>query len=183
VGSGKKLAPKDDVARGLLLRGSLFVHLDPREDGVELPEVLRNEPHLMLQLGLDLPVPIPDLRVDARGISGTLSFARAPFRCVIPWHAVYAICGEDGRGMVWPDSMPLEVEDEVLRELGRKEPLGLRLLEGGAAAAAASEEAPDDCIDWDLIPPPPVDDSAQNSWEPVEAVAADVKPRHLRLVK
>lgn len=168
------------MARGLLLHGPLFVHLDPREDGVELPDSLSNEPHVMLQIGLDLPVPIPDLRVDTRGICGTLSFARSPFRCVIPWSAVYAICGEDGRGMVWPDSMPLEVEDEVLRELGRKEPLGLRLLEGGAALA--SKEEPDDCIDWDSIPPPPAD-AAQNTWEPVEVVASDAKPSHLRLVK
>ena len=179
MGTGKTLAPKEDVARGLLLRGSLFVHLDPREEGVELPESLHNEPHVMLQLGLDLPVPIPDLRVDVRGISGTLSFARLPFRCVIPWAAVYAICGEDGRGMVWPDSMPSEVEDEVLRELGRKEPLGLRLLEGGAARA--SEEQPDDCIDWDMIPPPPEDVSADSRWESVDA--ADGKRPHLRLVK
>ena len=82
--------------------------------------------------------------------------------------------------MVWPDSMPLEVEDEVLRELGRKEPLGLRLLEGGAALA--SKEEPDDCIDWDSVPPPPAD-AAQNTWEPVEVVASDAKPSHLRLVK
>lgn len=177
---GKKLAPKENVARGLLLHGPLFVHLDPREDGVELPESLSHEPHVMLQLGLDLPVPIPDLRVDRRGISGTLSFARIPFRCVIPWSAVYAICGEDGRGMVWPDSMPLEVEDEVLRELGRKEPLGLRVLQGGAVAEVSQEES-DDSIDWDSVPPPP-EDSA-NVWEPVDAVASSKKPSHLRLVK
>ncbi|MFK8004260.1 MAG: hypothetical protein AB8H86_32140 [Polyangiales bacterium] len=168
------------MARGLLLHGPLFVHLDPREDGVELPDSLSDEPHVMLQVGLDLPVPIPDLRVDRRGISGTLSFARSPFRCVVPWSAVYAICGEDGRGMVWPDSMPLEVEDEVLRELGRKEPLGLRLLEGGAAAQPSAEE-PDDCIDWDSVPPPPED--ANSTWEPVDAVASPAKPSHLRLVK
>ena len=131
MGSEGELPRKEDVARGLLLRGNLFVHLDPSEDGVILPDSIRNQPQVMLQLGLDMPLPIPDLRVDDVGITGTLSFRRSPFYCVIPWSSVYAICGDDGRGMVWPESMPDELDDEVERELGRKAPPGLRVVDGG----------------------------------------------------
>src|SRR5262249_11337100 len=53
--------------------------------------------------------PIPDLRLDDDGMSCTLSFSRAGFFCVVPWSTVFAMVGEDGRGMVWPDDVPAEV--------------------------------------------------------------------------
>jgi hypothetical protein len=42
-------------------------------------------------------------------MSCTLSFNRSPFYCVVPWPSVFAMVGEDGRGMVWPDEMPPEL--------------------------------------------------------------------------
>ncbi|MEM9864116.1 MAG: hypothetical protein AAF938_21130 [Myxococcota bacterium] len=131
---------KEDIARALMLRGNLFVHLDPRGDSVLLPDHLKKQPQVLLQVGLDMPVPIPDLRVDDEGISGTLSFNRTPFGCAVPWDSVFALGGDDGRGMVWPESMPPEVEAEVDREAGRKPPLGLRVVEGGDAAVSSSAE-------------------------------------------
>ncbi|MGD8860889.1 MAG: ClpXP protease specificity-enhancing factor SspB [Myxococcales bacterium] len=115
----RRLPNKKDVARALLLKGSLFVHLDPRAEGVVVPPWLKNQPQLVLQVGLDLAVPIPDLRVDDGGVYGTLSFSRQPFTCVVPWDAVFAAVGDDGRGMVWPDSMPKEIAAEVEREARR----------------------------------------------------------------
>ena len=112
--------PKKDVARALLLRGSLFVHLDPRAEGVVVPEFLKDQPQLVLQLGLDMPVPIPDLKVGDEGVHATLSFQRSPFTCEVPWDAVFAMAGDDGRGMVWPESMPPEIIAEVEREAGRR---------------------------------------------------------------
>src|SRR5580704_1000031 len=56
-----------------------------------------------------MPVPIPDVRVDDEGMSCTLSFNRSPFFCVVPWSSVYAMVGDDGRGMVWPEDVPPEV--------------------------------------------------------------------------
>ncbi|MFW2387345.1 MAG: hypothetical protein ACN4G0_03360 [Polyangiales bacterium] len=118
----KPLPPKLDVARYLLAQGSLFVHLDPRMDVVVVPEWYRSEPQLVLQIGFDMPVPIADLQVDAQGIFGTLSFNRSPFTCRIDWEAVFALAGDDGRGMVWPDSMPDEISEEIEREAGREPP-------------------------------------------------------------
>ena len=118
----KPLPPKLDVARYLLAQGSVFVHLDPRMDTVAVPQWYRSEPQLVLQIGFDMPVPIRDLEVDADGVYGTLSFNRTPFTCEIPWEAVFALAGDDGRGMVWPDSMPHEISEEIEREAGREPP-------------------------------------------------------------
>ena len=114
------LPAKIEVARYLLSQGSLFVHLDPRAEGVVVPEWYRREPQLVLQIGFDMPVPIPDLEVDSEGIYGTLSFNRSPFTCHVLWDAVFALAGDDGRGMVWPDSMPDEIAREIEREVGNE---------------------------------------------------------------
>ena len=118
----KPLPPKLDVARYLLAQGSVFVHLDPRVDTVLVPQWYRSEPQLVLQIGFDMPVPIRDLQVDEDGIYGTLSFNRSPFTCHVQWDAVFALAGDDGRGMVWPDSMPQEITQEIEREAGREPP-------------------------------------------------------------
>lgn len=115
-----ELPSKRDVARALLLKGSVYVHLDPRRDSVIVPERFRSQPQLVLQIGLELPVPIPDLRVDDEGVVGTLSFKREALRCSIPWQAVFALVGKDGRGMVWDDSMPREIAEEVEAERALK---------------------------------------------------------------
>lgn len=124
--------PKKDVARALLLRGSVFVYLDPRKRTVRVPPWLAEQPQLVLQVGLDLPVPIPDLRVDDHGVFGTLSFNRAPFTCTVPWEAVFALVGDDGMGMVWAEDMPLEIAAEVEQAAKRPDRRRLRPIEGGA---------------------------------------------------
>jgi hypothetical protein len=117
--SASGLPNKKDVARALLLKGAVFVHLDPRADDVIVPKWLKRQPQLVLQVGLDMAVPIPDLRVDDTGVFGTLSFNRTAFTCSVPWAAVFAVVGDDGRGMVWPGSMPQEIAAEVDREARR----------------------------------------------------------------
>jgi stringent starvation protein B len=104
-----RLPPKKDVALALLESSTVFVHLDPRADGVMVPPWFKKQPQLVLQIGLNMPVPIPDLSLDGDGVSCTLSFNRSPQFCNVPWKAIYALVGEDGRGMVWPDDVPPEV--------------------------------------------------------------------------
>jgi stringent starvation protein B len=110
------LPDKKDVTRALLLRGNTFVHFDPRKDNIRIPIRLRLQAQVVIQIGLDMPVPIPDLRVDDEGIYGTLSFKGDPFTCFIPWSAIFAVVGEDARGMVWNAEMPSEIAAEVARE-------------------------------------------------------------------
>ena len=107
------LPPKKEVGLALLERSSVYVHLDPRHDTVHVPVWFKKQPQLVLQVGMNMPVPIPDLRFDDDGLSCTLSFNRSPFFCVVPWSSIFAMVGEDGRGMVWPDDVPAEVAREA----------------------------------------------------------------------
>ncbi len=100
---------KKDVALALLESSTVLIHLDPRTEEVRVPPWFKKQPQLVLEIGLNMPVPIPDLSVDDDAVSCTLSFSRSPFFCFIPWGAVYALVGSDGRSMVWPDDVPPEV--------------------------------------------------------------------------
>jgi stringent starvation protein B len=115
----RQLPPKKEVAIALLEGPSLFVHLDPRRPGVIVPKWFTGQPQLVLQLGLNMAIPIPDLKVEEEAMTCTLSFNRAPFWCRLPWNAVYALVGEDGRGMVWPDDVPPEVEQQMQKQQGQ----------------------------------------------------------------
>jgi len=117
------LPPKKEVALALLERSSVYVHLDPRQASVVVPAWFKKQPQLVLQVGLNMPVPIKDLQLDDDGMSCTLSFSRSPFFCVVPWSSVFAIIGcDDGRGMVWPDDVPVE----VARQTDNREPSATR---------------------------------------------------------
>ncbi len=123
------LPPKKDVALALLERASVFVHLDPRDDEVLVPAWFKRQPQLVLQVGLNMAVRIPDLEVGDDAVSCTLSFTRSPHYCYVPWKAVYALVGEDGRGMVWPEDIPPEVAAQT-QSITQRRP-SLRSLEGG----------------------------------------------------
>ena len=143
------LPPKKEVALALLERSRVHIHLDPRKDGVTVPVGFRKQPQLVLEIGLNMPVPIPDLRLDDVGMSCTLSFSRTPFYCVVPWSSVFAMVGEDGRGMVWPDDVPPEIATQA-----------------GARAPRSSRR-----------PAPPPGQAAKRALEPVRADRGDAARR------
>src|SRR3954468_16101582 len=93
----------------LLREGWTSLHLDARRPGVVVPPQLHGEPHLVLQYGHDLPIPIPDLEVDDYGVHATLSFSRAAHRTVVPWSAVYVVACDDGRGVLYSEDVPPDV--------------------------------------------------------------------------
>ena len=152
------LPPKKEVALALLERSNVDIYLDPRAKGVVVPPQFRKEPRLILKIGLNMPVPIPDLRLDDESMSCTLSFSRSPFYCIVPWPSVFAMVGDDGRGMVWPDDVPQELAVRVADEQGqgqaqRPQPKleevdarpsagARRPKRGDAAAAATAATAP-----------------------------------------
>jgi hypothetical protein len=92
--SNEKLA----LARRFLEAGHIFVRVDTGVPGVVLPPACMAKSTPCLQLGHDLSPPISDLSVDQAGLSGTLSFKRTPFFCVVPWAAVVAVADGDWRG-------------------------------------------------------------------------------------
>lgn len=103
------LPDKKLVMLHLLEDAWVYVDIDPRRDGVALPDHLRQQPHLRLQYGYNMPMPIVDLTIDDRGISATLSFQRTPHATFIPWSAVFAMSDGDKRGMEWEDEIPPEL--------------------------------------------------------------------------
>ena len=130
----------------LLEQASMYIHLDPRVGSVQVPPGFKNQPQLVLQVGLNMAVAIPDLHVDDQGLSCTLSFNRTPFFCMIPWPAVFALVGENGQAMVWAEDVPAEVAAQAQAQKAPEKPrTHLRSVgegEGATPAAAKAEPAP-----------------------------------------
>jgi stringent starvation protein B len=144
--STPELPPKKDVMLALLERSSVFIHLDPRREDVRVPAWFKKQPQLVLQVGLNMAVRIPDLDVGDDAVSCTLSFSRTPFFCYMPWSSVFALVSDDGKGMLWPNDIPPEVaaqqaeraQKDQARE--RIRPVG----EAGTSAAGSTGKAPPD---------------------------------------
>src|SRR5689334_4482136 len=101
---------KRRTLEALLARGPVLVHVDARRSEVAVPARFRADASLVLRFGHNLEPAITDLTVDDEAISGTLTFAGQPFRCVLPWSAVYAAMVEgEQRGTVWPEDVPEDV--------------------------------------------------------------------------
>ena len=188
---------KHEAFLALMQEGRTSLHLDARRAGVLVPEHLKNEAHLVLEYGMDLKIPIPDLQVDEQGVSATLSFARSPHQTVVPWSAVYVVASEDGRGVLYHEDIPKDVSviagggDENAADGNAKN--GPRRSTPGLAVELASRPSPTralravplrgtiDRIDDDGIGT--VADEASDDT-PVEAMPARRKKRpQLRLVK
>jgi stringent starvation protein B len=136
-----RLPPKKDVALALLEQATVLVHLDPRGEQVQVPAWFKRQPQLVLQIGLNMPKPIPDLNVDDDGISCTLSFSNAPHFCQLPWSSVYALIGASGRGMVWPDDVPKEVAGQYVVTTPKEEKPRTALRAVGAEASPDEQAA------------------------------------------
>lgn len=119
----QKLIHKHSCLQELLrTHHAVFVHVNSRALGVVLPTGLMGLSQVTLQLGLNLPVPIPDLSMDDDGWTATLSFGRMPFWCVIPWGSVYCITGDSGTGGLWPEDCPPEVRINAEAAAGAEDP-------------------------------------------------------------
>jgi hypothetical protein len=176
MSSVQPLPPKKEVALALLERSSVHVHLDPRVTSVIVPSWFKNQPQLVLQVGLNMPVPIPDLRLDDEGMSCTLSFNRAPFHCVVPWESVFAMVGDDGRGMVWPEDLPPEVARQAQARAPQQAPaLVPRLQETSPFESADATGA-----NAELVTPPGRPGKKSKKPELREAVAEDPKSKKPR---
>lgn len=99
---------KKETLLAFLARGVTMVHLDARRPGVVVPPQYAGDAHL--RLNLSYRYSIPDLDINDRHIQATLSFSSRPFRCILPWDAVFGITSHGtGDGQVWPEDLPTEV--------------------------------------------------------------------------
>ncbi|MBA3459054.1 MAG: hypothetical protein H0T46_03770 [Deltaproteobacteria bacterium] len=140
----------------LLSRGPVLVHVDARRAEVSVPARFRADPSLVLRFGYNLTPAIGELVVDDEAIAGTLTFGGQPFRCILPWTAVYAAMVEgEQRGTVWPEDVPEDV------------------LTGGGEPPSA-------------VPPAMKDSPSAPTAVPVAAVADEPRSKrasHLKLVE
>lgn len=128
------LPNKRELVEELLAAGPILVHVDARDGEVAVPERFRDDPRLVLRFGYGLTPAIVDLTVDDERIAGTLTFGGVPFRCSLPWQAIYAVVSEvDQKGMVWPEDVPGPVVEQLTAR--SNEPLERPTAEGDAAAA------------------------------------------------
>ncbi len=110
--------PKAVFLRQVLETENALIHINPRPSHVIVPKHLKNDAHVVLLFGWRLPVPIHDMQIeDALGISGTLSFNRAPFRVFLPWDAVFGIVGDNTtQFLLWPDAFTEELFAKMAKE-------------------------------------------------------------------
>jgi stringent starvation protein B len=86
----------------------VLVHLDGRSAGVQVPVKFAADPELRLNLSYRFAS--RDLTLGDDGVCCTLSFGGLPFRCVLPYAAIYAVTSHvTGEALVWPDDLPLDV--------------------------------------------------------------------------
>jgi stringent starvation protein B len=85
-----------------------MIHLDARRPGVAVPEHLKKEPHLLLNLSYRFSP--PDLTVSEWGVRQTLTFGGVAFTVAVPWNALYAISSHATKEFyMYPDDMPPEL--------------------------------------------------------------------------
>ena len=102
---------KKQVLLAFLERGVAMVHLDARRPGVSVPAQHARDAHLRLNLSYHYG--IHDFDVSDQRIQATLSFGGRPFRCILPWTAIFGITSSATHdGQVWPEDIPADVVDE-----------------------------------------------------------------------
>lgn len=101
---------KEAVILKLLSEGDTMLCLDARYKGVRVPPQHTKHHALRLILNYNFPQPI---EVTDEGVSANLSFNGRRFACYIPMGALWAAFNpQTMQGMMWPDSMPAEVQAE-----------------------------------------------------------------------
>lgn len=109
---------------------SVYIHLDPRHRGVIVPTQFLKQPQLVLQVGLNMPVPIPDLEDQEAGICCTLSFSGKPHYCFIPYEAIWALLNDErtSPSKVWEDDVPDEVRTQAQKQKHQDEVKTLKVV-------------------------------------------------------
>lgn len=98
---------KKDKLLAALDKGLTMVHVDARRTGVLVPEHLKNEMHLALNLSYRFDP--PDLSVNEWGVRSTLRFSGTYFTVALPWSALFAITSHVTKEFwVFPNDVPPE---------------------------------------------------------------------------
>ena len=105
-GSPERLEEKIAIFTEWMKGDHVFVHLDSRRDGVDVPQHLRSSAGLKLKLSYGFQ---GETKHDAEAITAYLRFNGDYYGCVIPWPAVWAITNSEGESCLWTDELPEEL--------------------------------------------------------------------------
>lgn len=110
----------------LLEEKHMFIHLNPSEEGVVLPEHLMNEPVVTLKLSRFFSHP---LKILPEELHIPLSFDDGVFSCQIPFAAILGATGINGSTFLWDQNLPelfqvqKDLEKKIYPEEKTKEPV------------------------------------------------------------
>jgi hypothetical protein len=173
---------KHEAFLALLQEGWTSLHLDARRPGVIVPPHLRAEPHLVLQYGHDLPIPIPDLEVDEHGVHATLSFSKNPQRTFVPWSSVYVVTCNDGRGVLYHEDVPEDVSIIATHPHGDRLPDETVTVGGGSEVSDLAPEGGDPEGGYDDGEDEAFESPAQENAVGASGPSGRISRRLLRLV-
>lgn len=105
----KELMTRDQMA---------IVYARPDVPGVVLPTHLRTQPFVAFGFDTKGPFPIANLVLDNKGVGADMTFDPSKVAhqddvvstCFFPWAAVYAIIELGGKGLMWREDAPAEIE-------------------------------------------------------------------------
>ena len=102
---------KYDFLIQLLSEGDAMVSLDARLPNVDVPVSHKGNAALSLVFNLNFKRPFD---VQEGGIYATLAFGGRPYKCVIPFEAIWSIHEpESKKGQVWEESFPKDLELKI----------------------------------------------------------------------
>ena len=108
---------KYDFLLYLLETGDAMVCLDARLPDVDVPKNQKSNSSLNLVFNLNFRQPI---EIDQDTISATLAFSGRPYKCLLPFEAVWAIYDPNMQnGQVWEESIPADMNlaDQIVSEM------------------------------------------------------------------
>ena len=108
---------KYDFLLYLLETGDAMVCLDARLPGVDVPKNQKSNSSLNLVFNLNFRQPI---EINEDTISATLAFSGRPYKCLLPFEAVWAIYDPNMQnGQVWEESIPADMNlaDQIVSEM------------------------------------------------------------------
>lgn len=142
---------KQELVEKLLGEGMILVALDGRADGVDLPEHLRGDPQVRLNLSYRFGLP---METGPWGVHATLHFGGVPYDCKLPWSAIFLVyCHGTEEQYLFPLDLPADLlgaaeaaaeEAEQRRDQEAPAPARARprfsVVEGGASGREPPQE-------------------------------------------
>lgn len=101
----------------LLEGGLVMIHLDTRCEGVDVPDHLRG--NLALALNLSHAFRLDVFELGPYAVTASLSFGEERYRCTVPWGAIFAMTRHaDDERRVFVEDIPHELAVELAKRVG-----------------------------------------------------------------